>query len=160
VFHIRRAVVEDIPSIWSVRTHAIQVGCRSHYTRQDAERWAAVPIPPEFSKVIAETDFYVCVRDSSIVGFGFLNQSTAEVGGMFVDPTVHRLGVGQSILTVLEDAAMKARLPRLQLVSTLNAEAFYAKAGFQSRGPSVWHHPIGFDLPCVNMWKDLESDPL
>jgi GNAT superfamily N-acetyltransferase len=112
-------------------------------------------MPSEFPKTVAETDFYVCVGGPDIVGFGFLSRRDAEVGAVFVDPAVQRRGIGRRILSTLEDAAMKAGLTRLRVVASLNAESFYASTGFQSQGSGTWHHPNGFDLPCVNMWKDL-----
>jgi hypothetical protein len=55
----------------------------------------------------------------------------------------------------MESQAKLAKLNYLWLVSTLNAELFYASAGFNSQGRSKWKHPNGFELDCVNMSKEL-----
>ena len=41
------------------------------------------------------------------------------------------------------------------LIATLNAERFYAAAGFLSQERIKWKHPLGFELDCVPMHKKL-----
>jgi GNAT superfamily N-acetyltransferase len=90
-----------------------------------------------------------------VAGFGFFDPATAEVCGMFVHPEFHGQGLGRQILSTLESQAKLAKLNYLWLVSTLNAQPFYASAGFKSQGRSKWKHPNGFELDCVKMSKQL-----
>jgi putative acetyltransferase len=157
MLELRKAVADDIAQIWAVRTLAIKAGCRGHYSDDDVQRWANVTVNSDFPKIVAGTKFYVIADGSLIAGFGFLDPATSEVGGMFVQPQFHGQGLGRRILSALEEEAKRAELKFLWLVSTLNAEPFYASAGFKSQGRSKWNHPNGFELDCVNMSKELSS---
>jgi putative acetyltransferase len=155
VFALRRAVADDIPQIWEVRSRAIQVGCREHYSKEDIQRWASVPLFAEFPAVVEQTEFYVIADTNRIAAFGSLDKSKSEISAMFVHPEFQTLGLGRRLLSTLEDIARHSTLPALSLIATLNAERFYSAAGFQSERRIKWKHPAGFELDCVPMHKKL-----
>jgi GNAT superfamily N-acetyltransferase len=158
MFGLRTAAVGDIPAIWEVRARAIRGACRAHYSDDDVERWAAVGIPADFAEVVAQTEFLVMADATTIAAFGFLDVSKSEIGAMFVQPDFQGAGFGRRILSTLESIARQAQLPALSLVASLNAERFYAAAGFKSQGRAKWQHPAGFELECVNMTKPLPRE--
>ena len=155
MFALRKAVLDDIPQIWEVRGQAIKVGCRKHYSEEDIQRWASVPLYPEFPTVVEQTDFYVIADTRRIAAFGFLDQRKSEIGAMFVHPEFQALGFGRRILSTLEGIARQSALSSLSLIATLNAERFYSAAGFRSQARTKWKHPNGFELDCVPMNKEL-----
>jgi GNAT superfamily N-acetyltransferase len=151
----RKATIEDQPAIWRVRTESIKNLCRRHYGEEQTEAWASVPAPENFADVICSRDFLVAEADAAVVGFGFINRQTAVLEAIFVAPEFARRGVGTALLTSLEGIARQAGLSRLSLSASLNAVSFYRAAGYQTVEETTWHHPAGFDLPCVAMTKDL-----
>jgi GNAT superfamily N-acetyltransferase len=157
MYGLRRAAVQDIPAIWEVRRLAILVGCREFYSAEDIQRWAAVPLYAEFPKVVEQGEFYVIADADRIAAFGSLDLAKAEIGAMFVHPDFQGLGLGRRLLTTLEDVAAKSALPSISLIATLNAEPFYAAAGFESQERIKWKHPVGFELDCVPMHKMLAA---
>lgn len=155
MLELRKAVPTDINQIWAVRTSAISLGCRGHYSDDDVQRWASVAMHSGFPQVVAESMFYVVADNSRVAGFGFLDPATSELCGMFVHPEFQGKGLGKQIVAALEMDARRASLDHLWVVSTLNAEAFYASCGFESQGRSKWNHPNGFELDCIRMTKRL-----
>ncbi len=151
----RRAVIEDLPAVWRVRTDSIRVLCRSRYDEQQTEAWASAPAPDDFSEVIRTRDFLVADRESAVVGFGFINRNAAVLEALFVAPEFGRQGIGRALLTLLEQIARQAGLPALGLSSSLNAVPFYQAAGYHAIAETTWRHPAGFELPCVEMTKAL-----
>ena len=155
MFALRRAAGDDIPQIWEVRSQAIRIGCREHYSEEDIRRWASVPLFAEFAAVVEQTEFYVFADTKRIAAFGSLDLSKSEISAMFVHPEFQSLGLGRRLLSTLEDIARQSTLSALSLIATLNAERFYSAAGFLSEGRIKWKHPAGFELDCVPMHKTL-----
>ena len=155
MLELRKATVDDVDQIWSVRTLAIKIGCLGHYFDDDVQQWANLTIHSGFSKVIAEAKAYVIANDQQVAGFGFLDPATSEICGIFVHPEFQGRGLGRQILSALEAEAKQVELKSLWLAATLNAEPFYISAGFNSQGRSKWNHPNGFQLDCAKMSKDL-----
>lgn len=149
--------MKDILDIWEVRRRAIEVGCRGYYSDEDIQRWAAVPLYEGFSAVVEQTEFYVIAEANRIAAFGSLDLLKAEIGAMFVHPDFQGLGLGRRLLSTLEDVGAKSALPSISLVATLNAERFYAAAGFESQERTKWQHPAGFELDCVPMRKKMQA---
>ncbi|HEY0748134.1 MAG TPA: GNAT family N-acetyltransferase [Steroidobacteraceae bacterium] len=157
MYGLRRAAVRDIQAIWEVRRLAIEVGCREYYSDDDIQRWATLPLYEGFPAVVEQTEFYVMAEASRIAAFGSLDLLKAEIGAMFVHPDFQGLGLGRRLLATLEDVGVKSALPSISLVATLNAERFYAAAGFKSQDRIKWKHPAGFELDCVPMRKNMEA---
>ena len=155
MFGLRRAVADDSSHIWEVRCQAIQMGCREHYSEEDIRRWASVPLYAEFPAVVEQTEFYVIADAQRIAAFGNLDLVKSEIGAMFVHPDFQGLGLGRRILSTLEEIGVKSALSSISLIETLNAERFYAAAGFLSQERIKWKHPLGFELDCVPMHKKL-----
>ena len=60
----------------------------------------------------------------------------ARISSVFVDPMFLRLGIGGRLLTEVEARAFQSGFNQLSMSTTLNAVAFFEKAGYQvaSRG--------------------------
>jgi GNAT superfamily N-acetyltransferase len=152
---IRRARPEDAASIWSVRTRAIRELCRGCYTDKEINDWASSPMPPTFATVMRDTEFFVAEQDATIIGHAFLDTDREEIAAVFVSPDHVRTGVGSRLLKTLEKRARAMGLRKLHLVSTKNATAFYASAGYVELEASLFQHPDGFALACIKMEKIL-----
>src|SRR3990170_4334055 len=134
-FHVRLAVMSDAESI--VRTHheAVWNTARHHYPADVLEAWAVTLTDDSYEQVrqeIADADMVVLVAESTsrIAGFGMIVPADEELRAVYVDPAFGRQGVGTAILHRLEQTARERSVTRLNLASSLNAEAFYAKHGY------------------------------
>lgn len=154
---IRRATEADRQAIWTVHTRAIRETCSGSYSAAQIAAWAGVLSPDSYVTVLRERFFVVAEGTDGIVGFGQLDQTTGEVNAVYVLPTRQGEGIGRELLRSLEDAAGVAGLKRLQLSATLNAVAFYERAGYVREGPAAHRLSTGEELSCVRMSKDLVS---
>jgi putative acetyltransferase len=112
-------------------------------------------MPQRYEKPIAELYVVVAKLDSRVVGFGTLNPDTGEVVAVYVAPQVARQGIGAAILAELLSQATTCGLSEVHCKSSLCAEAFYAKAGFQA-GPRCKHRfRSGQEIDCIPMTKSL-----
>jgi len=156
--HFRPATRRDAASIWGVRTRAIEAIPRSFYDAQKIARWAKTGMPDAFERVIVELDAVVAELDRQMIGWGLLAQNVSRIEAVFVDPDFQRRGITSRILATLEDLARSAGLRSLTLSSTLNAVPFYESAGFERRGRTKYCHPDGFELGCIVMFKELDTE--
>lgn len=58
-------------------------------------------------------------------------RDAARVRAMYTDPTYVRRGIGRLVLSLCEDAALRAGFSRVELVGTAAGEPLYAAAGYQ-----------------------------
>jgi ribosomal protein S18 acetylase RimI-like enzyme len=88
--------------------------------------------------------------------YGLLDRAKSEVGrvgGMWVDPSRRRQGIGRALLQALFSWARERRLERLELLApaaNAGAIALYRGAGFRSTGRQ---RPLraGADLQIIEM---------
>ena len=139
-----------------MHTRAIKEVCKSHYPEGEVKEWASVLKPGRYEECIEKGAFFLAVEGEDIVGFGNLNRDTGEVEAMYVDPDHLRRGVGMKILKTIEAVAQDAGLTALKLTSSLNAVAFYMKAGFQPQNQTRYLLPFK-KIACVPMVKQLRT---
>jgi len=151
---IRKGKQEDRESIWQVHTRAIRKVCRSHYAENELAVWASVLKPGRYRKSIEDGTLLVAEEEDVIIGFGNLNQATAEIEAMYVDPDHVGRGVGIEILQTLEGLAAEVGLTSLRLSASLNAVGFYERAGYKSERQERYLLPFE-RVACVNMVKKL-----
>lgn len=71
---------------------------------------------------------YLAIRDGELVACGYLNKK--EVGGVYVKPGCHRLGIGKLIVEHILQKARSLKHDHVWLDSTLSAKEFYLSMGF------------------------------
>lgn len=151
---IRRATADDRHAICEIQRSAILETCRRSYPEEDVTVWAGL-LSPETYYGIENRYFVVAERDNALEGFGQLDEAEGEVDALYVSPRCESRGTGTALLAHLEDRARVCGLQELKLRSTLNAEGFYAKAGYQ-RMALVRHRLVpALMLVCVEMRKRL-----
>jgi len=88
---------------------------------------------------MAAWQVWVAEADGQIAGMVALSlEGAAEVEDFFVEPAFQRRGVGGALMATLLEAARAAGATALEVDADPNAEAIYAKLGFEtfSRSPS------------------------
>lgn len=152
---LRPARRDDARVLWDLRTRAIRTLCAPFYPAEDVARWAATPMTHRFDEMLLAVSALVADADGLPVAFGFIDRDDAELAAVYVDPHHARRGVGRRLVAALEVDAAAAGLVQLWLSASLNAVRFYEASGWTARRRDTWRHPAGFDLPCVQMDKQL-----
>jgi putative acetyltransferase len=158
--HVRIAVTTDAEGIVRAHHDAVCNTARDHYPPDVREAWAVTLTDDSCEQVrqdIADPDMVVLVAESKsrIAGFGMIVPADEELRAVYVDPAFGRQGVGTAILHRLEQAARERRVVRLNLSSSLNAEAFYANHGYDVVERAAHRLRSGLEMACVRMTKRL-----
>jgi len=96
--------------------------------------------------------YYIALDENQVIGVGGLVGD--EICTMFTDSSHLRLGIGSSILKLLEDEAKKKNIEKIFLSSTITAHEFYSKQGFTEIKKAI-HKLNGHDFLVYVMEKNL-----
>jgi GNAT superfamily N-acetyltransferase len=141
---IRRATSADCAPIWAVHTRAIRHSCATHYAPEDIAAWSGRMTPAAYAEPLLTRSMFVAEHDDGrIAGFAQLDPVEGTVEAVYVDPDFGRQGIGRALMAAIEQEALRLRLPRLVLVASLNAVAFYEALGFVVEADV--RHAIGGD---------------
>ena len=99
----------------------------------------------------------VAEEDGALAGFAVLDLASGEVDAVFVDPAHQGRGIALDMLRRLEVLAQERGVQRLFLSASLNAVAFYERAGFMRVRDGVYAHRSGIGIASVFMEKVLSS---
>ena len=155
---IRKARQEDSHSIGRVHAAAVSGIRTALYTPEEIQAWAVPKQPESYEESIHSKEFFVAEDDGVILGFGVLNQESAEVEAVYVSPEAGRRGIGLEVLRKLEERARDLGIWELRLNASLNAVRFYEKAGYVAQERSKYRLLTGVEIACVPMVKALTRD--
>ena len=155
MLNYRAATRADIAAMWALRTRAVQAGCAAHYPAAVIETWCASAPPASLPLLVELGSAMVAEHDGRVVGFAVLDPARGEVDAAFVDPAYGGRGIALELLRRLEVLAHEHGLRRLFLSASLNAAAFYERAGFVRVRDEVVAHRSGIGIASVFMEKML-----
>lgn len=98
-------------------------------------------------------NFYVAERNDEVMGVAGYH-SKGEIAGVFIHPDHQREGIGEKLMKELERKASEEDIQKLEVSSSLTAEKFYEKLGFQKikkKDSDI----EGKDIPVYKMEKEL-----
>jgi putative acetyltransferase len=161
---IRPATAADAVAIINLHFAAVHETAAACYPREVLDRWSARPDERRYQRIrdaIAKGDelFLVGQDASGVVGFGSILPSAQELHAVYVHPRVGRRGIGSHILVELEHLALEQGVLRLQMDASVNAEAFYRRAGYEVVERGVHRLGGGVEMACVKMRKYLTGEP-
>lgn len=154
---IRPATDGDRPGICAVHVRAIRETCARSYGPDRVLAWASLLSPGSYTAVLQTRVVVVATDATGVVGFGQLDPGRREVEAVYVLPERQGDGIGRRLLGDLEARARARGIDRLELSATLNATAFYQRAGYAVRHLVAHRLPTGEELECVRMSKDLHG---
>lgn len=129
------------------------------YDAAVVEAWAPLPITEAMvERLLANAHHEIrlaAIEDGRVVGIGVLKPDNAELRACYVRPENVRAGVGRAVVQALEAIAREHGLERLELDSSLGAEAFYAAMGYAVVRRGEHALSSGHTLACVTMTKAL-----
>lgn len=159
MFTIRRAHHSDAQSIIDTHVRSIREVCSKDYSPEQIEAWAGRKFKPELWCQTIDRDYvWVLELDSKVQGFAqiaFLDETTAEVMGLYFTPEACGIGAGKKLFQILHDEAKNKGIQKMQLHATLTAKTFYEKFGFKQVEGKCSVEMRGVDIPCFPMEVSL-----
>lgn len=174
----RLATNADIPELEKLIPLSVRALQASHYSPTQIEA-AIGPVFGVDRQLIRDGTYFVVENAGQIVGCGGWSRRKTLYGGdrdrpsedaeldpqldpariraFFVHPDWARKGIGQSILSCCEAAAVKFGFHKAELVATLTGEALYAKFGYAVAERYEAPMSNGVGLPVVRMTKLLKK---
>ena len=125
---IRPATRDDAGEIHALHTRSITTLCAEVYSNEMIAALLKDRTLEGYHDSIDKGDMFVCSIDDKIVGF--LHAVPGEVVAVFVDAGRDGQGIGSVLFRRALEIAARGHEGPIKLVSTLNAEGFYAKHGF------------------------------
>jgi ribosomal protein S18 acetylase RimI-like enzyme len=159
---VRAAKPADAEAIIQVHYAAVHETASAFYPPEILEAWSGKPDEARYQwmrQMITKGDEIVIVAESGsgILGFGLMIPKSRDLRALYVHPAAGRQGIGRKILQALETRAVAEGISGLQLVASLNAQAFYQGHGYQalSRGslPLSGEHK----MDCIKMEKIFDG---
>jgi N-acetylglutamate synthase-like GNAT family acetyltransferase len=155
-WRVRRASFEDVASLLRLIERAIEDGCARHY--RPAQRRAVFLSYAQclFVDVMGPAETYVAEVEGAMVGLAQLQPGQGRLSALFVDGAGQNQGYGRALLARIEARAVEMRLRRIHGAMSLNAVAFYTRAGYHAcLGRRELVHN-GVVVPVLPMEKFLE----
>lgn len=184
-FHLRTALVADIPALHDLIAASVHGLMTSAYTEQQLEAalglWLGVD-----SQLVDDGTYFIVEAENGdaadneprvLVGCGGWSKrktpygsdhrpgrenalldpavDAAKIRAFFVHPDWARRGIGAMILHHCERAAQNAGFRRCEMGATLSGVAFYRSHGYQSAETIELPLPNGETLPILKMTRDL-----
>ena len=95
---------------------------------------------------------------SGVIGCGSIVPLLQELRAVYVHPGAGRRGVGSAILRCLAQLALDRGVLQLQMDASINAEAFYRRAGYKILERGVHRLRSGREMACLKMKKSLTQE--
>lgn len=133
---IRPARVDNAETLVALHYAAVHAVSPDHYTAAQLAAWSPLP----------DADRHAWLRD--VIGTPTLRVLVGEAGGQPCGFTIAELAACEHALHAQGHVQGTVR-------ASLNAEAFYAAAGYRTLGPAQQPLADGSTLPCVEMHKQL-----
>ncbi|WP_168929238.1 GNAT family N-acetyltransferase [Crenobacter intestini] len=160
MLRIRPARVNDAKALVALHYAAVHAVSPGHYTPAQLAAWSPLPdaarhawlrgviCTPTLRVLVGEVDGQPC-------GFAIADLAEGRVNALYVAPAHAGCGLGRALLAACEHALQAQGHAQGTVRASLNAEAFYAAAGYRALGPALQPLADGSALPCVEMSRPL-----
>lgn len=146
----RAGTLDDIATLWALRTRCIRGTCSSHYPPEVIAPWSASPPPAQYPRLLGQGGGVVAEDgQGTLLGFGVFDADGNEVDALFVAPDRGGRGIGRALMQRLLEMADRSR--DVVLSASLNAVPFYRRQGFIAVREEAYPHPGGIALASLSM---------
>jgi GNAT superfamily N-acetyltransferase len=152
---LRTLRFEDVPEVLRLVGRAVAFGCRAYYDDQQMAAVRAAYAGTLFVEALGSFESVVAELDGRLAGFAQLDPAGGRLRALFVDAEHQGRGLGRALLVELEARAARRGCARIHGAMSLNAVAFYARAGFRALGGEERLSSTGVVVPIVRMEKRL-----
>ena len=125
---IRLALETDVEAISDVIVAALRETNAKDYSQDIIDRVAESFTPAAVRRFLDSRLVFVAIEGADVVGTASLDG--AVVRTVFVSPTVQKQGIGSQLMAEVERAARLKGTEMLSVPSSIGAQAFYTKLGF------------------------------
>ncbi len=126
---IRRMKKSDVIDVSNVICDALRYTNAQDYSEAVINRLCDIFSPENISEKMEGRTVFVALDDDEIIGTVSLEQNTVKT--LFVSPNHQGKGVGSQLMNAVEASATKAGRVSLTLSSSLTAQSFYKKLGYE-----------------------------
>ncbi len=157
---VRSAVVADAEAIIDLHFDAVHRTASTFYPSAVLDSWSRRPDEARYQRmreIITGDDELVLVAEaaSEVVAFGSIVPHLPELRAVYVHPDAGRRGIGSQLLAALERLALERGASELHTHASVNAEAFYRRAGYEVVERGIHRLGTGQEMACVKMFKNL-----
>ena len=127
------------------------------YPPEVIDAWCVAPTEQNLASFIRNADHerrLFAELDGKVVGLAAVVLQDSELRACYVLPEAARKGVGTALVREMERLAADHHLDHLEVLSSINAEPFYAALGYHSEGCTE-HNMRGQPMAAVKMSKRL-----
>ncbi|WP_207888225.1 GNAT family N-acetyltransferase [Pseudomonas sp. 30_B] len=125
---IRKARSEDAAAISQLIVMTVRESNSQDYPASVIESVAANFSPERLIELLEQRLVFVALLGDEIVGTGALDCNV--VRSLFIAPRQQHKGIGQALMSIIEETALERGVEALLLPSSLTAQAFYARQGY------------------------------
>ena len=129
---IRPACAADASAISHVVVAALRESNAADYSPDIIEQVSANFSPADILGLLAQRQVFVATNDQQVIATASLDRDV--VRSVFVDPRHQGSGVGRQLMWTLHEAAVLAGIDTLRVPSSLTAEGFYRRLGYEVQG--------------------------
>lgn len=140
---LRPARPGDGQSLYDVTARSIQELGKLYYSSDQLAGWMGERTADYYEDMIKKNRAFVAEENGEILGF--VDAKPGEVTRLFLLPKAAGRGLGKRLLKLGVEIAAKNHSGPIKVESTLNAQAFYERHGFQPVKKGYFSHGAGGD---------------
>ena len=154
---VRKARIDDAQAILDLRARTVRRINSRDYTPAQIDAWIGNRRVEVTQSMIADGQYYVCVNaQGNLLGFGGIKGS--RLFALYVSAEHQGEGIGSVLLKRMEKDAARKGFSEIETESTLTAEAFYKRKGYQEVERKRRKIARGEMLDVVELKKSLISE--
>ncbi|PYC17632.1 GNAT family N-acetyltransferase [Pseudomonas mosselii] len=127
--HVRRAQREDAEAISRIVIAALRESNSQDYPAEVIAQVEQSFSPAAVSALLESRVVFVAVNQNNLLGTASLDGEVVRT--VFVAPTHHGTGIGRLLMEAIHAAAIRAGITALRVPSSITAQGFYARLGYQ-----------------------------
>jgi putative acetyltransferase len=130
---IRQAMPHDVPRLWEIRQESILTLAPRGMTIAQARKWAASMTMEGMERRFRASEIWITERNGVVTGWIAIRDN--QISGLYTDPNFAEKGIGSELLTWAETLLCERGVQSVHLDSSINAEQFYLRRGYEPTGP-------------------------
>ena len=154
---VRAARFEDVAAILRLIEDAIEHGCSEHYEGAQRRAIYLSYASQLFVDAVGPFEMLVAEIGGQLAAAAQVDLRDGALRALFVDAALQGHGLGRALLAAVERRARAAGCAQLRGAMSLNAVAFYARAGFRPCVGQASLVSAGVRVPVMWMEKALRG---
>ena len=128
----RKATLDDVPRLWTIRRESILKLAPGGMSVGESQTWAAKMTLAGMEKRFRDAEIWIAESEGIIVGWIAIRVD--YIDGLYVDPPFAQQGIGSQLLQLSEALIREQGIQIVRLDSSVNAEEFYLRRGYERTG--------------------------